>query len=398
MNDKLNEVYIVSGARIPTGKFGKSLAGIDAPRLGAVALAEALKRSGIPKEDVDEVIIGTHFQAGIKANSARQCAMYAGLPENIPAFTPNKNCATALKAICLAAQSIMVGDNSIVAAGGCECMSRIPYLLSDARFGYRMGPGELRDGMLYDGLVDPFCNYHMGITAENVAEKYGITREMQDEWAVRSHNLAEKAWASGKFTADIAPIEVKVKRETVLMTEDETYLKGATLENFAALKPVFKKDGGTVTVGNASPCNDGAAVVMMASGQAAREYQLPKLARYITSTSAATDPAYMGYTPVYAVQKLMKKTGMKISDIGLWELNEAFASQAVACVRDLHIDPDLVNVNGGAIALGHPVGATGCRLSITLISEMRRRGVKYGVVSLCIGGGQAMATLYELCD
>lgn len=395
MNNQIREVVVLSGSRTATGKFGKSLSGIDAPKLGAIALREAISRSKLADENIDEVIIGTHFQAGIKANSARQCAIYAGMPQETPAFTPNKNCATALKAICLAAQSIMVGDNDVVAAGGCECMSRIPYVLSDARFGYRMGPGELRDSMLYDGLVDPFCNYHMGITAENVAEKYGITREMQDRWAVRSHNLAQQAWESGKFTEDIVPVSIKVKKEEVIFDKDETYIENAAYENFAKMKPVFK-EGGTVTVANASPINDAAAVLVLASADVAKERGIEPLAKYITSVSAATDPAYMGYTPVYAIQKLLKKTGLKKDDIGLWEINEAFASQAVACVRDLEINPDLVNVNGGAIALGHPVGATGARLSLTLIQEMRRRGVHYGVVSLCIGGGQAMATLFEV--
>ena len=386
---------MLSGARTATGKFGKSLSGIDAPKIGAMALREAINRSKLKDENIDEVIIGTHFQAGIKANSARQCAIYAGMPQETPAFTPNKNCATALKAICLAAQSIMVGDNDVVAAGGCECMSRIPYVLNDARFGYRMGHGELRDSMLYDGLVDPFCNYHMGITAENVAEKYGITREMQDRWAVRSHNLAQQAWESGKFSEDIVPVKIKVKKEEVLFDKDETYIENASYENFAKMKPVFKEDG-TVTVANASPINDAAAVLVLANADVGRELGIEPLAKYITSASAATDPAYMGYTPVYAVQKLLKKTGLKKDDIGLWEINEAFASQAVACVRDLDINPDIVNVNGGAIALGHPVGATGARLSLTLIQEMRRRGVRYGVVTLCIGGGQAMATLFEV--
>lgn len=395
MNKQMREVVVLSGARTATGKFGKSLSGIDAPKIGAMALREAINRSKLKDENIDEVIIGTHFQAGIKANSARQCAIYAGMPQETPAFTPNKNCATALKAICLAAQSIMVGDNDVVAAGGCECMSRIPYVLNDARFGYRMGHGELRDSMLYDGLVDPFCNYHMGITAENVAKKYGITREMQDRWAVRSHNLAQQAWESGKFSEDIVPVKIKVKKEEVLFDKDETYIENASYENFAKMKPVFKEDG-TVTVANASPINDAAAVLVLANADVGRELGIEPLAKYITSASAATDPAYMGYTPVYAVQKLLKKTGLKKDDIGLWEINEAFASQAVACVRDLDINPDIVNVNGGAIALGHPVGATGARLSLTLIQEMRRRGVRYGVVTLCIGGGQAMATLFEV--
>ena len=393
----LENVVVIGMARTATGRFGKSLAKVEAPRLGAAALKEAVRRAGVGPEEIDEVIIGNHFQAGIKANAARQCAIYAGLPDTVPAFTPNKNCATALKAIQLAAQSIMLGDNRIAAAGGCESMSRIPYLLSDARFGYRMGPGELRDSMLYDGLVDPFKNYHMGVTAENVAEKYGVSRREQDELALRSHLLAEKAWNEGRYDADIVPVEIKVKRETVLFDRDETYLEGASIEDFSRAKPFFKPEGGTVTAANASPINDGAAVLVLGAESAAKERGIKPLARYIASASAAMDPAYMGYTPVFAVRKLLDKTGLRVGDIGLWEVNEAFAAQAVAVCRDLELDMDRVNVNGGAIALGHAVGCTGARLSMTLIGEMRRRGERYGVVTLCIGGGQGMATLFELC-
>ncbi|HOS68988.1 MAG TPA: acetyl-CoA C-acetyltransferase [Bacillota bacterium] len=394
----MKEVVIVSGARTATGKFGGTLSNIPAPELGGIALKEAVKRSGIDGSTIDEVIIGTHFQAGIKANSARQAAIYAGLPVEIPAFTPNKNCGTGLKAINLAAQSIQVGDNEIVAAGGCETMNKIPYLLSNARFGYKMGPGELLDGMLYDGLVDPFVNYHMGITAENVAEKCGITREMQDEFALRSHTLAAKAWSEGKFDADIVPVTIPQRKgDPIVFDRDETFRENAKIEDYSKLKPAFKA-GGTVTAGNASGINDGAAVVIMMSGDKAKELGLKPLAKYVASASAGVEPAIMGYAPVYAVQKLLNKTGLKKEDIGLFELNEAFAAQAVACVKDLGLNPDIVNVNGGAIALGHPVGCTGARLAITLIGEMRRRGVRYGIVSLCIGGGQGIATLFELCE
>lgn len=394
----MKEVVIVSGARTATGKFGGTLSNIPAPELGGIALKEAVKRTGIDGSTIDEVIIGTHFQAGIKANSARQAAIYAGLPVEIPSFTPNKNCGTALKAINLAAQSIQVGDNEIVAAGGCETMNKIPYILSNARFGYKMGPGELLDGMLYDGLVDPFVNYHMGITAENVAEKCGITREMQDEFALRSHTLAAKAWAEGKFDADIVPVTIPQRKgDPIVFNKDETFRENAKIEDYSKLKAAFKA-GGTVTAGNASGINDGAAVVMMTSGDKAKELGLQPLAKYVASASAGVEPAIMGYAPVYAVQKLLKKAGLKKEDIGLFELNEAFAAQAVACVKDLGLNPDIVNVNGGAIALGHPVGCTGARLAITLISEMRRRGVRYGIVSLCIGGGQGIATLFELCE
>ncbi|MEA4846263.1 MAG: acetyl-CoA C-acetyltransferase [Clostridiaceae bacterium] len=394
----MNEVVIVSGARTATGKFGGTLSNIPAPELGGIALKEAVKRSGIDGNTIDEVIIGTHFQAGIKANSARQAAIYAGLPVEIPAFTPNKNCGTGLKAIVLAAQSLQVGDNEIVAAGGCETMSRIPYLLSNARFGYRMGSGELLDGMLYDGLVDPFMNYHMGITAENVAEKCGITRELQDEFALRSHTLAAKAWEAGKFDADIVPVVIPQRKgDPIVFNRDETFRENAKIEDFRKLKPAFK-DGGTVTAGNASGINDAAAVVMMTSGNKAKELGLRPLAKYVASASAGIDPSIMGYAPVYAIQKLLNKVNLKKEDIGLFEINEAFAAQAVACVKDLKLNPDIVNVNGGAVALGHPVGCTGARLTITLISEMRRRGTRYGIVSLCIGGGQGIAALFELCE
>jgi len=391
----MNDVVIIDGVRTATGKFNGSLSTISAPVHGAECVKAIVERNGLDKNMIDEVIIGTHFQAGIKANSARQCAIYAGLPDTIPAFTPNKNCATALKAIQLAAQSIQVGDNEVVIAGGCETMSDIPYLLKKARFGYRMGPGEVLDSMLYDGLVDPFMNYHMGITAENVAEKCGITREMQDEFAVRSHQKAAKAWAEGKYDQDIVPITIKGKKGDVVFKTDETFLEDAALENFTKLRPVFK-EGGTVTVGNASPVNDGSAVVLMMSANKAKELGLKPIARYVASVSTALHPSIMGYAPVSAIEKLEKKTGISRDQIGLFELNEAFAAQAAACVQDLKLDPEKVNVNGGAVALGHAVGCTGARISITLMREMQRSNIQYGVSSLCIGGGQAMAMLFEL--
>ena len=394
----MREVVIVEAARSATGKFGGALSNTPAPVHGGIMVKAIMEKSGIDPKEIDELIIGTHFQAGIKANSARQCGIYAGLPDTIPAFTPNKNCATALKAIQLAAQSILVGDNDVVIAGGCETMSAIPYLLPKARFGYRMGPGEVLDSMLYDGLVDPFMNYHMGITAENVAEKCGITREMQDEFALRSHQLAAKAWAEGKFQQDIVPVPVKTKKGEVMFVEDETFRPDAKLEDFAKLKPVFKKDGGTVTAGNASGINDGSAVVLMMTAEKAKELGLKPIVKYITAVSAALHPSILGYAPVPAIEKLEKKTGISRKDIGLYEINEAFAAQAVACVKDLGLNPEIVNVNGGAIALGHAVGCTGCRITINLMREMQRRGTKYGVSSLCIGGGQGMAALFELCE
>lgn len=393
---EIKNVVIVDGCRTATGKFGGSLSKLSAPTHGAECVKALVERTGLDKGSVDEVIIGTHFQAGTKANPARQCAIYAGLPDTTPAFTPNKNCATAMKAMQLAAQSIMVGDNEIVIAGGCETMSAIPYLLPKARFGYRMGPGKVEDSMLHDGLVDPFMNYHMGITAENVAEKCGITREEMDRFSVESHRKAEKAWAEGKYDCDIVPITIKSRKGETLFQEDETFIKDAQYENFAKLPAAFK-EGGKVTAGNASPINDGSAVVLMMSEEKAQELGYKPLAKYVAATSTALDPSIMGYAPVSAVQKLVKKTGISLNDVGLFELNEAFAAQALACIKDLGLDPSIVNVNGGAVALGHAVGCTGCRISLTLMREMQRRDVRYGIASLCIGGGQAMAMLFEKC-
>ena len=392
------EVVFVDGCRTATGKFGGSLSKIAAPVHGGEVVKALVARTGIDPEAIDEVIIGTHFQAGTKANPARQCAIYGGLPETTPAFTPNKNCATALKAMHLAAQSIMVGDNDIVIAGGCETMSAIPYLLPKARFGYRMGPGTVEDSMLHDGLVDPFMNYHMGVTAENVADMCGITREDMDRFSVESHRKAEKAWAEGKYDQDIVPITVKSKKGDYIFKEDETYIKDAQYENFAKLKPIFRKENGRVTAGNASPINDGSAVVLMMSADRAKALGYHPMARYVGAVSTALSPSIMGYAPVSAVQKLVQKTGIGLDQVGLVELNEAFAAQAVACIRDLKLDPSIVNVNGGVVALGHAVGCTGCRISLTLMREMQRRNVRYGISSLCIGGGQAMAMMFELCD
>lgn len=392
----MREVVIVSGARTPTGNFGGTLSSMQAPELGAIVVKEALKRANITGEMVDEVIIGTHFQAGIKANSARQAAIYAGIPVDVPAWTPNKNCGTGLKAINVAAQAIMVGDADIIVAGGCETMSEIPYLLKKARFGYRMGPGELLDGMLYDGLVDPFCNYHMGITAENVAEKCGITREQQDQFAYQSHIKASKASKEGLFKEQIVPVTVTNKKETIEFSEDESIRHDISLEKLAKLRPVFKKDG-TVTAGNSSSINDGAAAVVMMSKEKAEELGLKPRLKIVAQASAALDPSIMGYAPVLAISKLLNKASLTKDDIDLFEINEAFAAQAVACVQDLKLDPEKVNVNGGAIALGHPVGCTGARLMVTMMYELERRQAKRGVISLCIGGGQGIATLVERC-
>ena len=386
---------IVMGVRTATGKFGGALKDIEAPILGALCAKEALKRANVAAEKIDEVIIGTHFQAGIKANSARQVSLGAGIPVEVPAWTVNKNCGTGLKAIQSAAEHIMLGEADIMVAGGCESMSRIPYVLKDYRFGGRMGSGQVLDSMLYDGLVDPFMNYHMGITAENVAEKWGITRQMQDEFALLSHKRAEEAERSGKFVDEIIPVEMQTKKGVIQFDKDETIRHNAKIEDFSKLKPVFKPDNGTVTAGNASGCNDEAAVVVMMSQKKAKEMGLDIKAALCGFASAGIHPSIMGYAPVYAVQKLLKKMNLTVNDIDLFEINEAFAAQAFACVRALGLSMDKVNVNGGAIALGHPVGATGVRLTISIINELKRRGLRYGIVTLCIGGGQAIAALVE---
>ena len=394
---EIREAVVVSGARTPTGVFGGTLSEINAPELGAVVVKEALKRAGITGDMVEEVIVGTHFQAGIKANSARQAAVYAGLPVEVPAWTPNKNCGTGLKAVNLAAQMVMLGEADIIVAGGCETMSRIPYMIHKHRFGARMGNEQLLDSMMYDGLVDPFMNYHMGITAENVAAKCGISRQLQDEFALSSHLKAAKARREGKFAGEIVPVEVKKRKETVLFSEDESIREDISIEQLAKMKPVFK-EGGTVTAGNASGINDGAAAVVIMSRTKARELGLKPLVAFRAFASAGVDPSIMGYGPVPAIQKLLAKAGLKKEAIDLFELNEAFAAQAAACVKELGLDPGKVNVNGGAVALGHPVGCTGARLLVTLMNELARRQARYGVISLCIGGGQGIATLVERCQ
>ncbi len=346
---------------------------------------------------VDEVIVGTHFQAGIRANSARQAAIGAGLPVEVPAWTPNKNCGTGLKAVNLAAQMVMLGEADIVVAGGCETMSRIPYMIEKHRFGARMGNAQLLDSMMYDGLIDPFMDYHMGITAENVAAKCGITRQMQDEFALASHRKAAAARQAGKFGAEIAAVDIKRRQETILFDTDETIREDLTLDQLAKMKPAFKDDG-TVTAGNASGINDGAAAVVIMSRGKARELGIKPLVALRAFAAVGVDPSIMGYGPVPAVRKLLAKAGLRKEAIDLFELNEAFAAQAAACVQDLELDPLRVNVNGGAIALGHPVGCTGARLLVTLMNELRRRDARYGIISLCIGGGQGIATLVENCQ
>lgn len=399
MSKLVEECVIVAGARTATGNFLGSLKDVKAYDMGAACVKRIMEQTGLPGQAIDEVIFGNQFQAGNNANPARWAALYGGLPETVPAFTPMKNCGTGLKAIILGAQSIQTGNNDMVISGGMESMSRCPYYLFGARQGYRMGHGAtVRDGLFEDGLLDPEVGGHMGLTAENLAKHYGIGREEQDEFALESHHKAEAAWAAGKFNAEIVPIEIPLKGgKTVVFNHDETYRKGLTMEDLTKLKPAFLK-GGTVTPGNASPLNDAAAAVLLTTPAKAKECGLKPVMRFVGAASVGYDPKEMGAAPIFAVRKLLQRTGVKLEEIGLIELNEAFAVQAMTCIRELGMDMSKVNVNGGAIALGHPTGCTGARLTVTIMNEMLRRGTRYGMVTLCIGGGQGIAALYELCE
>lgn len=399
--DRMNECVVVSGARTATGNFLGTLKNVKAYDMGAACVRDVMRRTGIPGEAVDEVIFGNQFQAGNNANPARWAALYGGLPETVPSFTPMKNCGTGLKSIVLGVQSIQTGNNDVVISGGMESMSGCPYYLMGARQGYRMGHGTtVRDGLFEDGLLDPIVKGHMGLTAENLAKHYNISREEQDEFALESHHKAEAAWAAGKYDADIVPIEIKNRGKITVFDHDETYRKGLTMDDLVKLRPAFLKEGGTVTPGNASPLNDGAAAVMLMTPEKAKEYGLDPIVKFVGAASVGYNPLEMGAAPINAVRKLLQKTGIKMEDIGLMEFNEAFAVQALTCIKELGISHRMadINVNGGAVALGHATGCTGARLTITLMNEMRRRGCKYGLETLCIGGGQGIAALYELCD
>ena len=389
------KIVLAGACRTPIGKFGGTLSGVSTPELATLVVKEAMRRAGIAPERVDEVILGCVYQAGIGQNVARQASVYAGIPVSTPAFTLNNLCGSGLKSINVAAALIEAGEADVIVAGGAENMSGAPYLLKNARFGYRMNEGKLIDSMIYDGLEDTFHHYHMGITAENVAEKYGVTREMQDEFSALSQQKTEKAIAEGKFKEEIVPVEVKQKKQTVLFDTDEGPRKGVTKESLAGLKPAFKKDG-TVTAGNASGLNDGASAIVVMSEEKARELGVKPLATWIAGASAGVDPAYMGLGPIDATKKVMAKTGMKVSDMELIEVNEAFASQSIEVCRELAFDMSKVNVNGGAIARGHPVGCSGSRILTTLMYEMKRRKNEYGLATLCVGGGMGVATIIRM--
>ncbi|AGN70501.1 acetyl-CoA C-acetyltransferase [Paenibacillus caseinilyticus] len=389
------EAVIVSGVRTAIGSFQGSLAGISAPELGSIVVKEALQRAGIGEEHVDEVILGSVLQAGLGQNPARQAWLKAGFGVSVPAMTVNKVCGSGLKAVMLAAQAVLLGDAEVVVAGGMENMSRAPYLLPGARDGLRLGDAALVDSLVRDGLWCASCDIHMGLTAENIAERYGLTREEQDAFAAESQRRAAEAASAGRLQAEIVPVPVPQRKgPPVLFAADEHPRAGTTAEALARLRPAFR-DGGTVTAGNASGINDGAAALVVMSAERARELGVQPLARIRGYAQAALDPAVMGLGPVDAVRRLVQKTGVALDSVELFELNEAFAAQSLAVMRELGVPADRVNVNGGAIALGHPIGASGARVLVTLLHELARREARYGIAALCIGGGQGVTMLVE---
>lgn len=390
-----NEVYIVDALRTPIGNFGGSLAQFSASKLGEIVVKKLLEKNSVNPSDIDEVIMGNVLQAGQGQNVARQIEINSGIPKEKTALTVNMVCGSGLRSAALAAQAIKAHDAKIIIAGGTESMSNSPYLLKNARFGYKMGNGEMTDSMICDGLWDIFNNYHMGITAENLAEKYSISRKEQDEFAVNSQNKAEKAIKEGKFKEEIVPVEIPQKKGEPLKFDTDEYPKfGSSYEKIAALRPAFKKDG-TVTAANASGINDGAAALLIADSQALKEKGWIPMAKIVSYAYAGVDPKIMGIGPVEAVKKALNKAGWNISDLDLIEANEAFAVQALSVAKELGLPFEKTNVNGGAIALGHPIGASGARILTTLLHEMKKRNVKKGLAALCIGGGMGIAMCVE---
>jgi acetyl-CoA C-acetyltransferase len=389
----MEDAVIVSAVRTPVGTFGGAFKDVSATDLGAHAVSAALERADLTGEDVDEVLLGCVLQAGLGQNPARQASIGAGIPKEVPATTINMVCGSGLKSVALASQMIRAGDVDVVVAGGMENMSRAPYLLPSGRFGARMGDAKLIDSMIRDGLWDAFNDIHMGITAENLAEQYSVTREEQDEFAAASQQKAERAVSSGAFKDEIAPIEVPAKGGTRTVDNDEHPRAGTTAEALAKLRAAFKGDGGTVTAGNASGINDGAAAVVVMSARAASERGLKPFGTVESYASVGVEPAIMGIGPVPAVNKALQKAGLDLKDIDLFELNEAFAAQSLAVLRELDIEPERINVHGGAIALGHPIGASGGRILVTLLHELRRRDARRGIATLCVGGGQGQAAV-----
>lgn len=389
------EVVIVSACRTAVGSYGGTLKDVPTAQLGAIVMKEVLQRAGVKGEQVDEVVFGCVLQAAKGQNIARQAMIHAGIPQEVTAFTINKVCASGLRSVSLAAQIIKAGDADIVLAGGMENMSSTPYAVEQARFGYRMGNGALVDCMIKDGLWDAFNDYHMGITAENINEQYGITREEQDEFGFRSQERAAAAIAAGKFKDEIVPVVIKTKKGEVVFDTDE-FPKQTSLEKMASLRPAFKKDG-SVTAANASGINDSAAAILVMSKEKADELGIKPMAKIVSYASGGVDPKVMGLGPIPATQKALKKAGLTVDDLDLIEANEAFAAQSIAVARDLGWEDkmDKVNVNGGAIAIGHPVGASGARILVTLLHEMEKRESQYGLATLCIGGGMGSAVIVE---
>src|SRR6202166_4908110 len=379
-----DDVVIVSGCRTPVGKFQGSLSDLSAPQLGAIVVREAVKRAELDATQVDECIMGNVVSAGLGQNPARQAAIFGGLAPAVGAMTINKVCGSGLKAVALAAQAVQTGNSSVVVAGGMESMTNAPYLLPNARKGYRLGNGQLIDSMVHDGLWDIYNDYHMGLTGENVAEKYGITREEQDEFAVNSHRKAIAAWKECRFKSQIVPVEIPAKKKgeaPVFFEKDESPREDTSIESLRSLKPAFKKDG-TVTAGNAPGVNDGAAAVVVTSAQRAKELGMQPMVRIVAQATSGVEPKWVMMAPVDAAKKIWEKTGWKKDDVDLYELNEAFSVQALGVTRELGLDLNKVNVNGGAVAIGHPIGASGARVLVTLIYEMTRRNARRGIAAL----------------
>ena len=393
----LEDVVIISGVRTPVGKFQGSLSDFSATQLGAMVVREAVKRANLDPKQVDECIMGNVVSAGLGQNPARQAALFGGLPPEVGAMTINKVCGSGLKAVALAAQAIQTGNSEIVVAGGMESMTNAPYLLPQARKGYRLGNAQIVDSMVNDGLWDVYNNYHMGNTGENVAEKYHVTREEQDEYALNSHRKAVAAIKECRLKAQILPVELPAKKKgapPVIFDKDESPREDTSIEALRSLKPAFKKDG-TVTAGNAPGVNDGAAAVVVTSARRAKELGAQPMVRIVAQATSGVDPQWVMMAPVDAIRQIWKKTGWKNEEVDLYELNEAFSVQSVAILRELNLDPNKVNVNGGAVAIGHPIGASGARVLVTLIYEMIRRDVHKGVAALCLGGGNAVAMAVE---
>jgi len=392
---EIKEAVIVSAVRTPVGKFLGALKGFKATELGAIVVREAVKRAGVTPEAVDEVIMGCVIQAGLGQNPARQAALYGGLPDTVSAVTVNKVCGSGLKAIMMAAQGVQLGDTEIVVAGGMESMSNAPYLIPKAREGYRLGHGTLVDSVINDGLWCAFDDQHMGCTGEVVSERFHVSREEQDEYALNSHRKASAAIKSGKFRDEIVPVEIKQRKgPPVIFDTDEPVREDTSLESLGKLKPAFK-EGGTVTAGNAPGVNDGASAVVVTSAERARSLGVEVMARIVGQATSGVEPKLVMMAPVEAIKRLLKKTGWSLNDVDLIELNEAFAVQAVAITRELDLDPEKINVNGGAVALGHAIGQSGSRILTTMLYEMKRRDAHRGIAALCLGGGNAVAMAVE---